>query len=1144
MSSSKNHMSLTLCLGCFGGLLLLWGTVGWAEQFSIVVLPDTQMYAAAVDDPVTPVDEAVENIFKKQTDWIRENKETEKIIYVAHLGDIVDSNCNAGDTEWGRADTAMDTLDNSPLIPYGVLPGNHDWDGPTSPPGCERSTRTNYNDGFPTVSPPVDGFGPGRYADVVFDPANPTTTYYGGGSGTPAQFDSTNNDNNYTLFQASANLQFIAINLAFSEETGPTEDDILVWADGLLKTFPDRRAIITSHFIQPSGAPSGDCAGTSDLGEYGRKIWDELSDNPNLFMMLSGHCFGEAWLQIRGGTSPTGPSEMPDEEPVRTRSSCMGDVFGLMSNYQLIEDRLDAGYLRIMRFNTDVLRHTIEIQTLRPPDIPGTDPVEINDVRSTPGTIPTMGTNSVSSFIIADYTLGSILRPSMVFLPDTSGSMATDFNGTTTRIEQAKQAGEAFLNLMFEAPGDTNAAGLFNLGVATFPDHPSTGGSAQAVMSPQTNTEENTDAAIGAINMLPTGGATPLLAGLSTANGMFGDQTCKAIVLLSDGYHNDPSVVSSAMDSEYTSVRSQLLATDTKVFAVAFGDPSEVPFDILNNLATDTGGRFADATDEEFDLEGAYKTFLQDLTGLEIGMDPVTQIGPGETQSFPIQVVEHDRKVTFYVSWATPQPRLLTFRVFDSNGNEIPAPNVEFPQGVKIVNGTSYRIMTVASEALRVPGRIGSEPWRLEVISNSQRPNEAESFQYSVLMDSGLKMQAGITGTGHVVGDRLTLTTELREGRRPILGLTEVTVTVTAPEDGRGNWLSINDVTAQQLAQIPVQQGDETFAPVVRKGRYLTDIAKVPFPSQKGPQVVRLFDDGTHGDVAAYDGTYTNRFANTRKEGTYSFYFQAKGPTQNGNFFTRERQVQTYLSVKPTSKTIEMEAVRVVGADDQRFDVVVTPKDPYGNFLGPGHLGLVTVVADGGTPMGVLRDNLNGSYTQTIVVPPGTDPQDVPVTATVREAQKTKSLAELLDGANFAVSLHAGLVHPYGALNTIADVGPTVTLDFLYRFTAHWGVDLRLGFSNFDGSAGHSDTNLYTVGTNLKYTLNPTSPVRIFLNGGGGLYVFDPGDVEAGVNIGLGLNIPINRRFSFEATYNYHNALTASETLHFDQFQLGVLASF
>ena len=149
-----------------GIFLFLQAEFAIAEEFSIVVLPDTQFYSQ--NNPA---------IFNAQTQWIRTNLATENIIYVAHLGDIVDSfGCNGGPTEWGNADTAMDELDGAPTtaddIAYGVLPGNHDWD-PTTPGGstCD-TTRNQYN----------ANFGPGRYG-----------SYYGGN-----QFSSaTNNDNNY-----------------------------------------------------------------------------------------------------------------------------------------------------------------------------------------------------------------------------------------------------------------------------------------------------------------------------------------------------------------------------------------------------------------------------------------------------------------------------------------------------------------------------------------------------------------------------------------------------------------------------------------------------------------------------------------------------------------------------------------------------------------------------------------------------------------------------------------------------------------------------------------------------------------------------------------------------------------------------------
>ncbi len=141
-------------------------------------------------------------------------------------------------------------------------------------------------------------------------------------------------------------------------------------------------------------------------------------------------------------------------------------------------------------------------------------------------------------------------------------------------------------------------------------------------------------------------------------------------------------------------------------------------------------------------------------------------------------------------------------------------------------------------------------------------------------------------------------------------------------------------------------------------------------------------------------------------------------------------------------------------------------------------------------------------------------------------------------------SLHAGLAVPHGALHAIATQGSTFHLDFVYPWKPKWAWDVRLGATRFDGRAGNPDTDLSTLSANAKYTFVPGSSVRLFVNGGFGLYHFNPGRFEAGGNLGLGLNVPLGRRFALELTYNYDSAFTASPNRRFSQAQLGLLTSF
>jgi len=141
-------------------------------------------------------------------------------------------------------------------------------------------------------------------------------------------------------------------------------------------------------------------------------------------------------------------------------------------------------------------------------------------------------------------------------------------------------------------------------------------------------------------------------------------------------------------------------------------------------------------------------------------------------------------------------------------------------------------------------------------------------------------------------------------------------------------------------------------------------------------------------------------------------------------------------------------------------------------------------------------------------------------------------------------SVHGGLVIPHGSLDNIAKLGSAINVDFVYPFTDEWAWDLRFGFSRFDGEPVFPDIDLTTLGANLRFMINPSGTVRVFLNGGGGMYHFNPGDFEAGFNVGAGLNIPVGRRFQIEGTYNFHLAFTASPTLRFSQIQGGLLVSF
>ncbi len=139
-----------------------------AEDFTIVVVPDTQHYVDSADRTGT---------FNQQTQWIVDNADDLNVVFVSQLGDITE-NFDTVEVEWQRADSAMDILDNAG-IPNNLAPGNHDM----STPGAVTS---NFYDTY---------FPPSRYAPHG-------STWYGGWLGEETGQIQRLNKDNYELFTA------------------------------------------------------------------------------------------------------------------------------------------------------------------------------------------------------------------------------------------------------------------------------------------------------------------------------------------------------------------------------------------------------------------------------------------------------------------------------------------------------------------------------------------------------------------------------------------------------------------------------------------------------------------------------------------------------------------------------------------------------------------------------------------------------------------------------------------------------------------------------------------------------------------------------------------------------------------------------
>jgi len=587
----------------------------------------------------------------------------------------------------------------------------------------------------------------------------------------------------------------------------------------------------------------------------------------------------------------------------------------------------------------------------------------------------------------------------VALLMDTSGSMSWLADGSQAgpgedfkkRISLARQAAIPFMQLLKDF-GEVEA----NYGIATFPSHPFSGCQAEVVTPMALVTQSSKDQAVNTtIPGLTTGGSTPLIAGMDKAVEMFGKERRAAIVLLSDGYHNCPGKVSVG-DPEVADLVGKLQGEDIRVFSIGFGRPSDVDHPLLKTLASATtpsgymDSQFYDVTTPAFDpmtwdpataLQSTYKNILVDALGLNTTTDPLERIGGGEREQHTTHLTRFAHKVSYFVSWKTPEPDRLRTTVKASDGSTVTAGQ----PGVTVHEGETYRIVTVERRLLQQAGKVTGAPWTLEVQAGEFEGSEP--YQYSVIVDSSLRLQAGSGRHAYGTGDVIRVTARLSANGRPLTRPARVEAVVTAPEEGLGNWFVENPVERSQLEQAPAQRNGESLRLWQRQAHYLTQIQGISPPGAHQADRIQLYDDGTHGDKRAGDGAYTNLYRKTQTPGTYSFHVQAAGRLGDGQRFERDSRFQKRVEVAVASGTPRVE---VESFENGQAVLKVFPRDRFGNFLAPGRAQQLKLRIERAQIDGSIENALNGGYRVPVSLPQGAKPNQLKVRTVLKDIEPAR----------------------------------------------------------------------------------------------------------------------------------------------------------
>jgi hypothetical protein len=249
-------------------------SVGYSEKFTIAVLPDTQYYTRSSSYVTQP---ASINIFKGMTQFIANNKTAMNIVFVAHMGDVVNDRSNYT-SQWTYAVEAMTTLKNA-NIPMGMCAGNHDHD-----------TWTDYGD-YTVASGST-------YWNNYF---GASTSFFSGKSWYGGAYTNAFDNSGMTSWQTftAGGINFLHIAL----ELYP-RDEALAWASNVIAAHPGYSVIVSTHaYLHDSTNTEPKYQSSSWRTGYApnnaQEIWDKfIKVNPQIIMVLSGHeCYSNYLLE-------------------------------------------------------------------------------------------------------------------------------------------------------------------------------------------------------------------------------------------------------------------------------------------------------------------------------------------------------------------------------------------------------------------------------------------------------------------------------------------------------------------------------------------------------------------------------------------------------------------------------------------------------------------------------------------------------------------------------------------------------------------------------------------------------------------------------------------------------------------------------
>ena len=541
-----------------------------------------------------------------------------------------------------------------------------------------------------------------------------------------------------------------------------------------------------------------------------------------------------------------------------------------------------------------------------------------------------------------------ITRDVMVVI-DRSGSMSEGDGTGRTKIEAARDAVSLFVQLVQAGTG--NRIGMVSFSSSA--SSPADFGIADVTDPNKQTLIGNAPYSGGDVGALTPGGATSIGDGLDAARLQFPAPGAnpRSILLMTDGMQNTTPDIAD-VEGDLGSI---------EVHAIGFGTASNLDGPLLMTLAGAHSGLYMRATDG-LALEKFFTEAFGNIFETGILFDPEFDLPAdrdGEPISFPVCGEE---AITAVVGWDRTDTH-LQLEITTPGGAIVTASTA----GVEAATGITWSF-------LRLPLPHGTERdglWQVRVlrptidIPESARPRSspfgpALRYFLNVVPTGGPRLlrETASEPSHYYTGDAINPIVLLRFADGGWPHHAHVELTLTRPDASTGTILSAAGLQPPGLVNGDVVPALQASMQAVENATGQPIAGEVESSITLGihPEDTRgRFESGSHHGKAMFDALVV--------EGTYTLHAKATYGEECQGARELSWSLDVAVGIDPEQTGVTSEPTGTSDDGDECLRLTLTPRDKYGNHLGPGRAGGFEVQPTPGTTVTSAATDLgNGSY--------------------------------------------------------------------------------------------------------------------------------------------------------------------------------------